>query len=106
MVSNQKPPGKRKPIISEGHARKRGRRARSAPWLRGASPAPVLVSHCPVSVYSSGSSLALPLVMGGESTPSPASPQTGWAFATLHTPDFNPSYAALGEKGDLGFTLG
>lgn len=37
-------------------------------------------------------------VMGGESTPSPASPQTGQAFATLHTPDFNPSYAALGKK--------
>lgn len=71
MVSNQKPPGKRKPIVSEGHARKHGRRVCSAPWLSGSDPALTLVSHCPVSVYSGGFSLALTHADGQTINPFP-----------------------------------
>lgn len=61
MVSNQKPPGKRKPIVSEGHARKHRRRVCSVPRPSGSDSALALVSRCPVRVYCSGSSLTLPL---------------------------------------------
>lgn len=86
MVSNQKAPGKRKAMVSEGHARKHGRTEHSSCSL---------CSGC-----LSGSGIALPHSGGQRLHPFPCLSPDGMDTATLLSADLVPLCCSGGEQGN------